>query len=68
MEIEAQLQALREADLLREPKAVEAVLQRPIVHINGETLVAFNTNDYLGLSTHRAVIQAAIDARGPSLR
>lgn len=62
MEIEAQLQALREADLLREPKAVEAVLQRPIVHINGETLVAFNTNDYLGLSTHRAVIQAAIDA------
>lgn len=62
MNFEKALEALKAAHLLRQPKQIDATLARPLVVINQQVLVACNTNDYLGLSTHPEVVAAAVAA------
>ena len=62
MNFEKALEALKAAHLLRQPKQIDATLARPLVVIDQQVLVACNTNDYLGLSTHPEVVAAAVAA------
>ncbi len=60
-EIEEQIAALRAGELYRTLKTVEEA-NGPIVSACGRKLVSFASNDYLGLSQHPALKQAAAEA------
>jgi len=51
------LNQLNEQGLQRQ-RRITASLCQPHVHINGQALLAFNSNDYLGLAAHPEVIEA----------
>ena len=55
------LEALREQGLRRELRRVDSP-QSPRIQIGGETFLNFSSNDYLGLSNHPALKEAAIKA------
>lgn len=55
------LDQVREAGLLRELRRVDSP-QGPRIEVGGRTLLNFSSNDYLGLSTHPALKEAAIKA------
>ncbi|HSY19814.1 MAG TPA: 8-amino-7-oxononanoate synthase [Candidatus Acidoferrales bacterium] len=60
-ELQRRLAGLREQNLFRELRRVDSA-QGPHIRINGETLLNFSSNDYLGLSSHPALKEAAIKA------
>ncbi|MDR2219535.1 MAG: 8-amino-7-oxononanoate synthase [Methylobacillus sp.] len=56
-----ELDAIAAAGLLRQRRIVDGK-QQPLLHVNGESLLAFCSNDYLGLASHPALIAAARNA------
>jgi 8-amino-7-oxononanoate synthase len=59
--IEGDLAAIRRADRWRQPVAVDA--DGPVTGVvDGQPMVSFAANDYLGLTRHPAVLAAAHDA------
>ncbi|MBI4835072.1 MAG: 8-amino-7-oxononanoate synthase [Planctomycetes bacterium] len=56
--VKRELKSLRQAGLIREFKAISAI-KGSRVKIGGKWYVSFCTNDYLGLSQHPRVIEAA---------
>jgi 8-amino-7-oxononanoate synthase len=58
--IDAQLRAVAARGQWREPKEYDA--RGPSGHLEGTAVVSFASNDYLGLSTHPAVVAAATAA------
>jgi 8-amino-7-oxononanoate synthase len=60
-ELDRRLGALREQDLFRELRRVDSA-QGPHIEIDGETLLNFSSNDYLGLANHSALKEASIHA------
>ncbi len=58
-----ELAALRERHLYR-PLKVMSSAQGPIVSIDGERVISLSSNDYLGLTHHPRLRQAALDAVG----
>jgi glycine C-acetyltransferase len=56
-----ELAALRERNLYR-PLRVMTSAQGPIVSIDGERLISLSSNDYLGLTHHPRLREAALDA------
>jgi glycine C-acetyltransferase len=64
--IEKELTAIREAGLFKTERVIESP-QGPVIQVNGREVLNFCANNYLGLSSHPKVIEAAkkyIDARG----
>ncbi|HUW17969.1 MAG TPA: 8-amino-7-oxononanoate synthase [Sedimentisphaerales bacterium] len=59
--VAAQLDELKRANLLREPRCIDSA-QATSVRIDGREKVLFCSNNYLGLADHPKVIQAVIDA------
>ena len=60
-ELSDELSAIEAEGLLRRLTSLEAV-DGPVVRIDGRALVCWGSNDYLGLSTHPALTEAAADA------
>jgi glycine C-acetyltransferase/8-amino-7-oxononanoate synthase len=60
--IEKELEALASAHLARSLRAVSSPSGAPELVMEGKRIVQFASNDYLGLSTHPAVIAAAEEA------
>lgn len=60
-DLEQALQDLQEQGLLRQRRHLESV-QGPEVTIDGRAMLAFCSNDYLGLAGHPAVTEAMTDA------
>lgn len=60
-EIAAQLQALDQQKLLRRRRIVDGP-QGPLLAIDGQPLLAFCNNDYMGLANHPALAAAAQDS------
>jgi 8-amino-7-oxononanoate synthase len=60
-ELKRRLEALREQELHRELRRIDSA-QSPRICINGETLLNFSSNDYLGLANEPALKDAAIEA------
>jgi 8-amino-7-oxononanoate synthase len=60
-ELEHRLDAIREQNLFRELRRVDSP-QSPRIQMNGQTLLNFSSNDYLGLANHPALKEAAIRA------
>ncbi len=58
---EDELAALREAGLLRNLRRIEPG-PPPFLGVEGRQLVNFSSNDYLGLSHHKTVLEAAREA------
>jgi len=56
-----ELQELQERDLLRTLHPIEEI-RGSTIKINGQWLILWCANDYLGLSTHPRVVQASCDA------
>ncbi len=56
-----QLQALDRQHILRRLRTVESA-SGPTIDLNGRRVILLASNNYLGLSTHPALIQAAISA------
>lgn len=59
--LDQELNSLRDRALLRTLTTVEAI-DGARIRVDGRWLVSWSTNDYLGLSSHPRVIQAACDA------
>ena len=59
-EISAQLILLQDQKLLRRRRVVDGP-QGPLLTIDGEEMLAFSNNDYLGLANHPALIAAVHD-------
>ena len=57
---ESQAELIRDAGRWREPRSFDA--RGPVGELEGRTVVSFASNDYLGLTAHPAVVDAAIDA------
>jgi 8-amino-7-oxononanoate synthase len=57
----AALAALDEAGLRRRRRTVDGP-QGPVLDVDGRPLIAFASNDYLGLANHPAIAEAVIDA------
>ena len=60
-ELRSRLGSLREAGLYRELRGVDSPQSRQI-SIEGQTLLNFSSNDYLGLANHPALRDSAIQA------
>lgn len=58
---EAELDTLRQQGLLRERRVLDSP-QGPEIVVDGRTMLAFCSNDYLGLANHPGVIEALTDA------
>ena len=56
-ELTRQLQSLSENNLLRQRKTLESACSTQAV-IDGRTVLAFCSNDYLGLASHPALADA----------
>ncbi|WP_431028355.1 8-amino-7-oxononanoate synthase [Lysinibacillus sp. LZ02] len=56
------LATLEANHLLRNLLPVDATVERPYIKLHNDTLLSFNSNDYLGFSTHPAMIEAASKA------
>ena len=64
--IEKELQEIREAGLFKTERVIESS-QGPVIRVNGREVLNFCANNYLGLSSHPRVTEAAkryIDERG----
>jgi len=64
--LQTELQGIREAGLYKNERIIESE-QGPEITVNGKTVLNFCANNYLGLSSHPKVIEAAhkaIDYRG----
>ena len=59
--LEAGLQARREQGLYRQRLTIDGP-QGPVLDVNGQPLLAFCSNDYLGLANHPVVVNAFADA------
>ncbi len=59
--IKEELQAIEEAGLFKKERVITSE-QGPEIIVNGKTVLNFCANNYLGLSSHPKVIQAAHDA------
>lgn len=60
-ELSHRLEAIREQNLFRELRRVDSP-QSPRIQMDGNTLLNFSSNDYLGLANHPALKEAAIKA------
>ena len=58
---EEALEALRQQGLLRERRVLDSA-QGPEIVVDGRSMLAFCSNDYLGLASHPGVIEALTDA------
>ena len=64
--LQGELQEIKEAGLFKQERIIESE-QGPEITVNGKTVLNFCANNYLGLSSHPKVIEAAhktIDRRG----
>jgi len=61
IELKQRLDALREQNLFRELRRVDTP-QSPHIKINGQALLNFSSNDYLGLANDPLLKEAAIEA------
>ena len=64
--IASELEEIRKAGLFKTERVIESA-QGPEIRVNGKTVLNFCANNYLGLSSHPKVIEAAkkyIDLRG----
>lgn len=64
--LQGELQEIKEAGLFKQERIIESE-QGPEIVVNGKTVLNFCANNYLGLSSHPKVIEAAhktIDRRG----
>src|SRR3954464_619587 len=64
--INAEIGEIREAGLYKQERIIESP-QGPEITVNGRTVLNFCANNYLGLSSHPKVIEAAhkaVDERG----
>lgn len=61
MDFEAALADLEAAGLKRRRRVVRG-LQGPVLDVDGEPMLAFASNDYLGLASHPEIIEATIAA------
>jgi 8-amino-7-oxononanoate synthase len=59
--LKLELQSLREAALWRELRRVDSATA-PSLHLQGQEVLSFASNDYLGLASHPALREAAIRA------
>ncbi len=57
-DIQAQLESLQAENLLRKRRVVDGP-QGPLLQVDGETYLAFCSNDYLGLANHPSILAAA---------
>jgi len=64
--LQKELQEIKDAGLFKQERIIESP-QGPEIQVNGRTVLNFCANNYLGLSSHPKVIEAAhhtIDSRG----
>ncbi len=64
--LEKELQNIREAGLYKQERLIESP-QQAVIQVNGKEVLNFCANNYLGLSNHPRLIQAAketMDSRG----
>src|SRR4051812_14333784 len=64
--LQKELQEIKDAGLYKQERIIESA-QGPEILVNGRTVLNFCANNYLGLSSHPKVIEAAhraIDHRG----
>src|SRR5580704_17303778 len=64
--LQKELQDIKDAGLYKQERIIESA-QGPEITVNGRTVLNFCANNYLGLSSHPKVIEAAhhaVDQRG----